>query len=97
MVDNIERVVGDESSTFFWRDCWVEGGSFSVKFSRLCDLVENKVAMVLVDMHSRLGGDRRGLEVANETFFSQKEELVKKYSRLSSSLVLQVDVKDMWV
>jgi len=46
LLDNIIREVGDERSTFFWRDVWLDGQPFDLRFSRLSDLATNKLAIV---------------------------------------------------
>jgi len=35
LIDIIDRKVGDESSTLFWRDQWLDGVPFLVRFSRI--------------------------------------------------------------
>jgi len=40
--DNVRRVVGGGSNTYFWLDNWVGGAPLQVQFPRLFDLAENK-------------------------------------------------------
>jgi hypothetical protein len=47
---NIQCEVGDEMSTLFLCDSWLGGASLEVRFRRLFELDENKLAIV-VDMH----------------------------------------------
>lgn len=47
--DNIGREVGDGSSTMFWRDHWLDGVPFSVRFGRLYELADN-ILTTLVEM-----------------------------------------------
>jgi hypothetical protein len=42
--NNIVRVVGDGSSTLFWKDHWIGGNTLLVRFHRLFDPSENKLA-----------------------------------------------------
>jgi len=51
LVDNIWHKVDDGSSTLFSRDSWLEGETLNTRFSRLYELIDNKLAIV-ADMHS---------------------------------------------
>ena len=46
LLDNVIREVCDEISTLFWKDPWLGGSSFDVRFSRLFELVDNKLKTV---------------------------------------------------
>ena len=52
--NNIGREVGDGSSTLFWRDQWLDGVPFNVRFRRLYQLNDNKLT-ALADVFFRLG------------------------------------------
>jgi hypothetical protein len=41
----------DRSSTLFLRDSWLEGEPLNTRFSRIYELIDNKLAKV-VDIHS---------------------------------------------
>jgi len=44
--ENVRRVMGDGSSTYFWLDNWVGGAPLRVQFPRLFDLIQDKGATV---------------------------------------------------
>lgn len=46
LLDNICRKVGDESSTLFWNDPWLDGRSLKDSFRSLFELADNKLATV---------------------------------------------------
>jgi hypothetical protein len=37
--------VGDGASTLFWKDPWLDGVSFDVRYARLYDVVVNKLSI----------------------------------------------------
>ena len=40
LFDNISRKVGDETSTLFWSDPWLDGVPLKVRFGRLFELAD---------------------------------------------------------
>lgn len=50
LLDNVDREVGDDSSTLFSNNPSLDGSFFYVRFRRLYELIENKLATV-ADMH----------------------------------------------
>jgi len=51
MINNIGRKVGDGSSTLFWRDPYLKGFPFNVRFRQLYEFVEIKLATI-AKLHS---------------------------------------------
>jgi len=43
---NIIRHVGYETSTLFWKEPWLDGASFDVRYVKLFDLDVNKLSTV---------------------------------------------------
>ncbi|XP_024630861.1 uncharacterized protein [Medicago truncatula] len=93
--ENVRRVVGGGSSTYFWMDNWVGGVPLHVRFPRLFDLAENKWVTV-----SKMAG--RGWVVEGDAWVWQRrllvweEELVTECSSLLCNIVLQDHVLDRW-
>jgi hypothetical protein len=46
LLDNVVREVGDGTSTLFWKDPWLGGFSYDIRFRRLYELVENKLISI---------------------------------------------------
>lgn len=88
--------MGDGSSTLFCSDPLLDGRQLNVRFRRLYDLFENKLA-TLTKMNSL------GWEVDEEAWFWRRklltweEDQVKECSQLLNYIVLQVGVVDKWV
>jgi len=51
--DNVSRSLGNGKHTLFWSDVWLDGMSFSVRFSRLYELSMSKKATVF--WHESIG------------------------------------------
>jgi hypothetical protein len=84
LVGNTGRVVGDGSSTLFWKDPWKEGVPFFVRFRRLYELAENKMVSVSEMFNLECGGWR---------LFAWEEEGVE----LLTTDSMQVGVEDRWI
>jgi hypothetical protein len=93
--ENVHRVVGGGSITYFWLDNRVGGAPLCVRFPRLYDLAKNKGVMVR-EM------DRRGWVVGGDAWewrrrlLAWEEESVTECSSLLCNIVLQDHVLDRW-
>jgi len=43
LLDNIVQKVGDEFSTLFWRDLWLDGSLYDFRYRRLFQVAKNKL------------------------------------------------------
>lgn len=88
--------MGDGSTTLFYRAPWLEGIPFNVRFNRLYELVENKLAIV-DEMHS-LGW---GLVVRHEScvrgYLLMRRSKWRECSKMVRFIALWVGEEDRWV
>jgi len=85
--DNIRRVVGNGSGTFFWTDNWMGGVPLKIQFSRLYDLSVHKECSV-VDME-RWGWEEGGNEwVWRRRLLTWEEESMMECITLLDNVVL---------
>lgn len=54
----------------FWKDLFVDGVPFLVRFGRLHELAENKLAIVIEKY--KMGRERRGVEVDEVALFGRR-------------------------
>lgn len=73
--ENVRRVVGGGSGTFFWTNNWVRGVPLWVKFPRLVALAENRWVTV-EEMAMRGWEDGGGVWVWRRRLFAWEEESV---------------------
>ena len=96
MLDNIVRRVGNGQSTLFWVDPWLDNCPLERSYSRLYQLVDNKLVTVseMCELGRGYGGEawkwRRRL-------FAWEEGLVMECVERLSTGVLQVRTIDRWV
>lgn len=74
-LDNIDQKLGDEASTLFWKDPWTDGIPLNVRFSRLFNLVENKLASITKMNKLGWGGNGEAWKWRRR-LFAWDEELV---------------------
>jgi hypothetical protein len=93
--DNIRRVVGEGSNTYFWLDKWVGSAPLKVQFPRLFDLIIDKGATVreMAERGWAVGG---GAWVWRRRLLAWEEETVAKCAGLLANFVLQENNIDRW-
>jgi len=93
--DNVRRVVGGGTSTYFWLDNWVGEAPLRVQFPRRFELSENKGATVkeMAERGWDVGG---GAWVWRRRLLAWEEESVLECSSLLCDIVLQVSTLDRW-
>jgi len=74
---------GDEASTLFWKDSWLDGVSFDVRYARLFDPVVNKLSTIAKMFF--WGGHRK---VRHVRLFAWGKRLVKECMEQQSLVVL---------
>jgi len=93
--ENVRRVVGRGSITYFLLDNWVGGAPLCVRFPRLYDLAENKGVMVR-EIARKGWADGGDASEWRRRLLAWEDELVTECSSLLCNFVLQDHVLDMW-
>ena len=74
--DNVLRIIGCGSTTFFWTDKWVGGVPLQVRFPRLFSLAENRW-VTMAEMESRGWEDGGGAWEWRKRLLAWEEESVR--------------------
>ena len=94
-LDNLRLDIGNDVNSLFWLDRWVGEVSLSVRFHRLFELSENKMATVaqMFAWGWYEGGDAWRWR---KRLWAWEEVLVEECRNILSNVVLQVDIADSW-
>jgi len=93
--DNLSLNVGNGANTLFWLDRWVGKVHTCVRFRRLYDLSDNKLAIVA--QMSGWGWNEGGEAWKwRRRLWAWEEALVVECTNILSNVILQVDSEDSW-
>ena len=93
--DNVRRVVGGGTGTYFWLDNWVGETPLRVQFPRLFELSESKGATVK-EMAERGWDVVGGAWAWRRRLLAWEEESVSECSSLQCDIAFQVSTSDRW-